>query len=379
MSTTTDYLGITLYDPNGDDASVTGKDFVSQLCGPDETSNMQIIDKAMQGKSTCIVQTTDEWEADTTTILRANDLGIETPSNMMKRGDGASAWKDLPYLATGAIPCGEYDNAVEYLPSSIVTYEGSSYISRETVIGVLPTDETKWMCLASKSVITTNTETTASGILKGEGGYVAGAVQNVDYALPPAITTVTLSTDWIGEGPYTQVVSIDGVGPYSKVDIQPTQDVVDQLVADGVTGIYTTNEDSVVTFYALGAHPSVELSIQVSITGVSTAPDYTLNVGVAILGTYATLDDLKADVPNPKQGDIYDVGTAAPYEMYMWDSKAGNWLAKGTLQGPQGEAGATGKDGNDGYTPVRGTDYWTEADIAEIKNYVDEAILGGAW
>lgn len=32
-----------------------------------------------------------------------------------------------------------------------------------------------------------------------------------------------------------------------------------------------------------------------------------------------------------------------------------------------------------GSTPVRGTDYWTEDDIAEIQAYVDEAILGGAW
>lgn len=36
-------------------------------------------------------------------------------------------------------------------------------------------------------------------------------------------------------------------------------------------------------------------------------------------------------------------------------------------------------DGEDGYTPERGTDYWTENDIAEIKSYVDDAILGGAW
>ena len=32
-----------------------------------------------------------------------------------------------------------------------------------------------------------------------------------------------------------------------------------------------------------------------------------------------------------------------------------------------------------GYTPVKGTDYWTDADKAEIKGYVDNAILGGAW
>lgn len=41
--------------------------------------------------------------------------------------------------------------------------------------------------------------------------------------------------------------------------------------------------------------------------------------------------------------------------------------------------GKTGAKGDNGYTPQRGTDYWTEADKAEIKGYVDDAILGGAW
>lgn len=47
--------------------------------------------------------------------------------------------------------------------------------------------------------------------------------------------------------------------------------------------------------------------------------------------------------------------------------------------GDEGIPGEPGRPGEDGYTPVRGTDYWTEADKAEIKGYVDEAILGGAW
>lgn len=38
-----------------------------------------------------------------------------------------------------------------------------------------------------------------------------------------------------------------------------------------------------------------------------------------------------------------------------------------------------GGNGADGKTPVRGTDYWTAADVAEIKSYVDDAILNGAW
>lgn len=44
-----------------------------------------------------------------------------------------------------------------------------------------------------------------------------------------------------------------------------------------------------------------------------------------------------------------------------------------SIKGDKGDTGAAG------YSPVRGTDYWTAADIAEIKSYVDDAILGGAW
>ena len=41
--------------------------------------------------------------------------------------------------------------------------------------------------------------------------------------------------------------------------------------------------------------------------------------------------------------------------------------------------GKPGEKGDPGETPVRGADYWTDADKAEIKSYVDNAILGGAW
>lgn len=48
-------------------------------------------------------------------------------------------------------------------------------------------------------------------------------------------------------------------------------------------------------------------------------------------------------------------------------------------KGDQGIQGEPGTNGTDGYSPVRGTDYWTDADIAQIKSYVDDAILGGVW
>lgn len=42
--------------------------------------------------------------------------------------------------------------------------------------------------------------------------------------------------------------------------------------------------------------------------------------------------------------------------------------------GAQGPAGADGKNGTDGKTPIRGTDYWTEADIAAINAYIDAKV-----
>ena len=35
--------------------------------------------------------------------------------------------------------------------------------------------------------------------------------------------------------------------------------------------------------------------------------------------------------------------------------------------------------GDPGYTPIRGTDYWTEADIAAMQDYCEEMILEGKW
>lgn len=53
--------------------------------------------------------------------------------------------------------------------------------------------------------------------------------------------------------------------------------------------------------------------------------------------------------------------------------------ASGEFNGPQGPQGPQGPSGSSGKTPVKGVDYWTAADKNEIKAYVDESILGGAW
>lgn len=41
-----------------------------------------------------------------------------------------------------------------------------------------------------------------------------------------------------------------------------------------------------------------------------------------------------------------------------------------------GANGQNGQNGQDGYTPVRGTDYWTDQDIATIESYCNNLVLG---
>lgn len=124
--------------------------------------------------------------------------------------------------------------------------------------------------------------------------------------------------------------------------------------------------------------------------------------GLDIKGTYATLDALAAAVPNPEQGDMYNVGEAVPYGIYMWQESTASWEYQGELQGATGAhytpvitetedtvmlgwenngglenpsaVNIRGKDGNDGKTPERGTDYWTEDDKAAIVSDVLSAL-----
>ena len=51
-----------------------------------------------------------------------------------------------------------------------------------------------------------------------------------------------------------------------------------------------------------------------------------------ILGYKDSLEQLQTDVPSPAQGDAYGVGTAEPYELYIYDTTKG-WVANGTING----------------------------------------------
>ena len=54
------------------------------------------------------------------------------------------------------------------------------------------------------------------------------------------------------------------------------------------------------------------------------------------------------------------------------DGTSSTFTVRNGSKGSTGATGATGAAGADGYTPVKGTDYWTADDIATIQSYIDE-------
>ena len=83
---------------------------------------------------------------------------------------------------------------------------------------------------------------------------------------------------------------------------------------------------------------------------VAPGPKGETGTGLDIKGTYESVEALKAAVSDPKQGDMYNVGTEAPYTIYMWDTTDSPplWKALGQLQGAKGEKGDPGEPGPPG-------------------------------
>ena len=70
--------------------------------------------------------------------------------------------------------------------------------------------------------------------------------------------------------------------------------------------------------------------------------------GLTISGYYATAQALAAAVTNPTAGDAYGVGTAEPYDIYIYDGVTSAWVNNGPLQGAKGEKGDKGDTGAQG-------------------------------
>ena len=61
--------------------------------------------------------------------------------------------------------------------------------------------------------------------------------------------------------------------------------------------------------------------------------------GFVVKGKYDSLELLQSSVPTPSAGDAYGVGTAEPYNIYIYDGVNSTWVDYGQLQGAKGDKG----------------------------------------
>jgi collagen triple helix repeat protein len=95
--------------------------------------------------------------------------------------------------------------------------------------------------------------------------------------------------------------------------------------------------------------------------------------GLDIKGTYESLEALQAGVQSPAQGDMYNVGAAAPYTIYMWDTTdTPGWKSQGQLQGAKGDPGPQGPKGDTGPQGAKG-DPGAAAGFGNVSATVDDA------
>lgn len=72
-----------------------------------------------------------------------------------------------------------------------------------------------------------------------------------------------------------------------------------------------------------------------------------------ILGNYNTIEELELAYPD---GSALDGGFMVGLDYYYWGFNG--WENAGQLQGPKGDKGDQGPPGADGYTPIKGVDYF---------------------
>lgn len=138
------------------------------------------------------------------------------------------------------------------------------------------------MSATDKSKLEGISAATATPLMDGVGAVgTATKYAREDHVHPSDSTkqpkvykdSVTTSTTWSGSGPYTQTVTLANYTPTSnsKVDIQPDASAIALLLADGVIGMYISNNNGTLTMYAVGAAPTVSMTLQVTITEVTAA------------------------------------------------------------------------------------------------------------
>lgn len=273
------------------------------------------------------------------------------------------------------------------------------------------------------------TGNSTKGITNACGGTPTGGVTTPMLA-NGAVTAKKLSTDavtrmfaatigveWSGDiAPYTQTIDVDGLPKSDRifVTLDSSDDWETSLIEEEefnkITKI-TAKENELIAYADDPTTVPLNLKIMVfhgSGTGGSGDMDGVVNPdGTEVSGTKAFVFEVSGDAESGYTSTAsYDEILAAYNSGQIVNCKANVYgddvICQLFLVDDEGalfsavcgnlcvivdvnqtevklELAQVGSGTNGGAPPIRGVDYWTEEDKAEIKSYVEAAILGGAW
>ena len=246
------------------------------------------------------------------------------------------------------VPRGDYSASTTYYALDIVGYNGGSYLAMQEVTGVTPSnDGVNWMQLSGPGLpgkngtngVTFTPSVSEAGVISWTNDGEEENPDPVDIMGPPGAAagfgTVTATAD--NTSSETPSVDVQSSGPDTAKNIS--------FAFSGLKGEKGDKGDKGDIGDTGPQGPEGQ-----------QGPKGDTGTGLDILGTYASLEELQGAVQSPSQGDMYNVGTIAPYTIYMWDTTdgAGAWESQGQLQGPRGEQGPQGDPGPQGIQGPQG-------------------------
>lgn len=103
-----------------------------------------------------------------------------------------------------------------------------------------------------------------------------GKVPETQLPPPSTVVDVPTTTTWTSQSTtagteyWEQSVTVPGLGTSDQVDISLDADGLNQLLTDGVTALWAENTDGACVIKALGAAPTVALTLHLTLTEVSS-------------------------------------------------------------------------------------------------------------